>query len=109
MILAGDIGGTNCRLIACDDTGKPVAQRTSSSRDYARFSDVLTEFIQSTGHRFDVACFGLPGPVVGSCVKLTNLPWEVDAVELTAHTGVPRVLLLNDLAANAYGLETLRP
>lgn len=109
MILAGDIGGTNCRLIACDDSGKPVAQRTSSSRDYARFSDVLKEFIEQTGHRFDVACFGFPGPVLNNSVRLTNLPWEVDAVELSAQTGVPRILLLNDLAANAYGIETLRP
>jgi glucokinase len=109
MILAGDIGGTNCRLIASDLEGRPLAQHVYASRDHASFAEVLARFIEKTGHRFDIACFGLPGPVLGHHVRLTNLPWEVDAQQLTAETGIPQVLLLNDLAANAYGLETLKP
>jgi len=112
MIIAGDIGGTHCRLVACDDAGQVVAQKDYSSRAFPRFADVLKKFIADTGHvgsQFQVACFGLPGPVLAGRCRLTNLAWEVDAAELAAETGIGRVLLLNDLAANAYGIETLKP
>ena len=82
MILAGDVGGTNCRLVAADDEGRPLGLRVYSSREYPSFAEVLKHFIASTGHRFDVACFGLPGPVFEDRVRLTNLSWEVDAAEL---------------------------
>ena len=29
-----------------------------------------------------VACFGIAGPVLGDRVKVTHLPWEIDAREL---------------------------
>ena len=32
MIVAGDIGATNCRLAACEDDGRPVAQHIYPSK-----------------------------------------------------------------------------
>lgn len=110
MILAGDIGGTNCRLIACDNDGKTLSQATYSSKAFKSLTEVLLLFLQehdSLGKDIKVACFGLPGPVIQQHCRLTNLSWEVDGQELAALTRIPRVHLLNDLACNAYGLATL--
>ncbi len=108
MILAGDIGGTNCRLLACDAQGRALLQQVYPSRNFAGLADVVQEFMRYSGQRFAIACLGLPGPVLGDTCRLTNLPWEVNASELSRQTQIERVLLLNDLAANAYGLETLK-
>ncbi len=107
MFLAGDIGGTNCRLIACDSQGRLGAQQVFPSSAYTRFTDVVLEFIARTGQRYLAACFGLPGPVIDQCCKLTNLAWTVDGRDLAAETGIGSVLLVNDLQANAYGIEGL--
>jgi glucokinase len=108
MIVAGDIGGTYCRLAACADGGRVVAQKIYSSRDYRCLADTVLEFMAHTGYRFKIGCFGLPGAVIGQRCRLTNLAWEiVDAGELAVVTDIGRVILLNDVAANAYGIATL--
>ena len=40
-------------------------------------------------------------------MQVTNLAWPVDAATLGAALGLERVLLLNDLEANAWGLSAL--
>jgi glucokinase len=109
MILAGDVGGTHCRLVACDESGNLISQRVYSSRAYARLADILTDFIAQLEQKPTIGCFGLPGPVLKGCCRVTNLDWKIDAAELAAQTGIGRVYLLNDLAANAYGITTLKP
>jgi glucokinase len=42
-------------------------------------------------------------------VQVTNLPWVVDAAALQAELDFQHVSLLNDLEANAYGINTLLP
>jgi glucokinase len=58
--------------------------------------------------RIDAACFGVAGPVVGETVKVTNVPWFVDARQVAAAFGLMRVSLLNDLEALAHAVPTLR-
>jgi glucokinase len=48
------------------------------------------------------------GPVKDGAVQVTNLPWTVNAAALQASLKFQRVSLLNDLEANAYGIQTLR-
>ncbi|UCF66263.1 MAG: glucokinase, partial [Acidobacteriota bacterium] len=48
----------------------------------------------------------IPGPVIGSRVRTTNLPWEIDGNRLERSLGCP-VVLLNDLEAAAHGVLTL--
>jgi glucokinase len=54
-----------------------------------------------------LACFGVAGPVLGEQVKVTHLPWEIDAPALAARFGFARVGLLNDFAAAAHGIDLL--
>ena len=67
-VLAGDVGGTNCRLALCDVSGgrvEPVHENTYRSTDYGSLSDVVRTFLSSTGEHVRSACLGLPGPVRG--------------------------------------------
>jgi glucokinase len=47
--------------------------------------------------------------VVEGRARGTNLPWTIDARELAAALELPRVGLLNDLEAMAWGVAALRP
>ena len=115
MILAGDVGGTKCNLaLFAEQNGRlrAVFERRFASKDFPRFDDVVAEFIRQTGtycasDKIAAAGFGVAGPVIGTSVKTTNLPWIVDAESLAKEIGVARVVLLNDLAATAHSLAHL--
>jgi glucokinase len=113
MFLAGDIGGTktNLAIYAYDADGRLSATKTGSfpSKEHVALGDVIRKFFgnEITGIRH--ACFGVAGPVKNGVVKATNLPWIVDAAALQAELGFQNVSLLNDLEANAYGVNTLQP
>ncbi len=110
-VLAGDVGGTNTRLALCEVADNKVLRLTEEvepSNPHESLGSIVQRFV--TTHRADdvrAACFGLPGPVRGRQVRLTNLPWELDADQLERELGLRNVTFLNDLAANAYGLRTL--
>lgn len=116
MILAGDVGGTKCNLALFDERSlammEGAAQRFPSG-GYARFEDVVAEFVRSVaqpaGKKVTAAGFGVAGPVVDGVCVATNLPWQVDSRSLAVLLGLPRVALVNDLEANAYGIAALGP
>ncbi len=111
-VLAGDIGGTNCRLalVAVDDAGlRTTAERSYRSAAHGGLEEVVEAFLSATGVRPDRAAFGLAGPVLGRVMRTTNLPWTVDADALEARCGFASVELLNDLEAAAWGLGELAP
>ncbi len=55
------------------------------------------------------ACFGVAGPVIDNQCRTTNLPWIVDGAAIAKQFDIPKVRLLNDLEATAYGILLLRP
>ncbi len=57
----------------------------------------------------DAACFGVAGPIIDNRCRATNIPWEIDGQSLTTHIDTPKVRLLNDVEAMAYGVLVLRP
>jgi glucokinase len=59
--------------------------------------------------RLSAACFGVAGPVIENHSRTTNLPWVVDGSAIAKQFDIPRVQLLNDLEATAYGILWLRP
>src|SRR3989338_139830 len=105
MILAGDIGGTHTRL-ALFEKGKIVGEKKSfPSHRYSSLKDIVREFLGTK--KVSKACFGVAGPVYGGKAKITNLPWILEASSLAQELAIPYVHLLNDLEANAYGIEVL--
>jgi glucokinase len=107
VILAGDVGGTNCRLaLFPPGSTEPTRLEVHPSRDHAGLGELVAAFLG--GERVEAACFAVAGPVTdGRHVRATNLAWEVDAVPLAASLRLPSVRLLNDLEANALGIPSL--
>ena len=114
MILAGDIGGTKTLLALFEPNVRtPQFERRYDSHGQADFPSLLGQFLDDArgalGARPQVAraCFGIAGPVLGNRVKVTNLPWDIDARALERVFNISRVRLLNDFAAAAHGIEAL--
>ena len=109
-VLAGDIGGTKTRVGIFDVDGgvcRVVEERSYPSRDYRGLGEIVADFIGSDGSGCRAACFGIAGPVTGRRMHTTNLPWVVDADELQNRSGIPTVVLLNDLEATGWGVSTV--
>jgi glucokinase len=131
MILAGDIGGTKTTLALFDwkaERVDPVREQTFASADYKTLEEIIEEFLLPPAppkqDRDDAdepapepekppaiaaACFGIAGPVIENTSRTTNLPWVVDGAALSNRFDIPRVRLLNDLEATAYGMLVLKP
>ncbi len=107
MILAGDIGGTKTvlALFAKNNQGtlQCESEQTFASNDYPQFDDILSIFLKPDT-TIDAACLGIAGPIVDQRCQTTNLPWVIDAQELSAKLGISKVKLLNDLEAMAIGM-----
>ena len=117
MILAGDVGGTKVHLALYNfDDGKLKSLREQKfpAADFAQLEDVVERFLgDADGHPAEnvgdiaAACFGCPGPVRDGRIKLTNLPWTLDARLLRTTLRIEHIFLLNDLEANGYGIPEL--
>jgi glucokinase len=109
-VVAGDIGGTSARLALYDVSGQMprlAARRTYASRDHAGVEPVLAAFLAEVDTRPDAVALGMAGPVRDGACRTTNLPWVVSAESVAAATAVPRVQLLNDLEAAAWGIDAV--
>jgi glucokinase len=113
VILAGDIGGTKTLLAIFERDAVRFEQRYASG-EFADFASLLERFLADAnaalGRQAEItgACFGIAGPVVDERVRVTNLPWEIDARALEHRCGIARIRLINDFAAAAYGIDALR-
>lgn len=109
-ILAGDIGGTKTllQISTADNARTSLLQKSYRSTDYADLSTMLDEFLHEVGiSKIAAACFALAGPVNGRQVRLTNLPWQVDANAIAARFAIPEIKLINDFAAVGWGIALL--
>ena len=114
MFLAGDIGGTKTNLATYTyegGTDRLVATKVAAfpSKDHGTLAEIIRKFLGDGPSTIQQACFGVAGPVKGGKVQVTNLPWIVDAAALQTELGINQISLLNDLEANAYGINTLLP
>lgn len=113
MILAGDIGGTKTLLGLFESAParpREVVVRSFPTLDYRDLPSMIAGFfaLQPVAQpRIECACFGVAGPVLGHQAELTNVPWRVDALEVSRAFSIPHVSLLNDLQAMAYGVPLL--
>ncbi|MDB6123514.1 MAG: glucokinase [Pedosphaera sp.] len=113
MILAGDIGGTkvNLGLYKLEGTRVQLVKAdTYPSRKYLQLQHIITDFLLGAGSvKIARACLGVAGPVRNGGARLTNLPWRIEALEMTEELKLGPLSLINDLEANAYGLAQLSP
>jgi glucokinase len=111
MILAGDVGGTKVHLALYEFAqGKLTHVRDEKypAQEHGGLEEIVTKFLEESQHpEVTAACFGVPGPVRGGRLKLTNLPWTLDSRELSIALEIEHLFLINDLEANGYGIPEL--
>lgn len=113
LLLAGDIGGTKTILrlveVATDLNFKTIHEEKYSSSQYPDLVPIVQQFLKTIPGFFPkVACFAIAGAVMNNTSKLTNLNWFLDSQRLELELGIPQVSLINDFAANCYGVLGLK-
>ena len=112
MILAGDIGGTKSDLglfEVADGELRLVRSARYRSLEFPGLAAMIEAFLAAgpATRPIEIACFGIPGPVIDNRASTLNLAWVVDGAAVAAEARVPRVVLVNDLVATAEGLPLL--
>ena len=110
MILAGDVGGTKTLLglfRRVDGYLKTIREDSLASAAYPSLVAMVTEFLARGRQTVHACAVGVAGPVVDGRSQVVNLAWPVDAARLARTLTLPRVALLNDLEATAWGIPEL--
>ena len=117
FLLAGDIGGTKTilRLVEVTEvtltekTFKTVKEAQYISASFPDLVPMVREFLAQDRYlKPELACFAIAGPVVNNTCNLTNLSWVLDAQRLEIELDIPKISLLNDFAANSFGILGLK-
>jgi glucokinase len=115
FLLAGDIGGTKTILRLVEVTEVTLTEKslqTAREAQYisANFPDLVPIVRQFLGEfpTPEIACLAIAGPVVDNTSNLTNLSWVLDAGRLETELGINKVDLINDFAANSFGILGLK-
>jgi glucokinase len=110
-ILAADIGGTHSRIYLAEVTPQGLCdlhQASYFNRDFLDFTAVMQQFLSATNcQQINAACFAVAGPVIEQSVHMTNLPWQLNATALAAQFNINQVQIINDFAAQVFGLDQL--
>ena len=120
MIIAGDVGGTKTLLSFYKFSEENPNSRKNTISDleivhtekyesikYNSLEEIVEEFITTYSLHCEVACFGVPGPVIEGVVKATNLPWKISENNLETVNKIRKVKLVNDLQAVAVAIPYL--
>ncbi len=105
-LLAGDIGGTKTHLALCE-SGKKIKEKKYPSQDFKTLEEIVKDFLSDVKAPIGKACFGIAGPIKDQKVIATNIPWVIESTRLQKELSIEKVVLINDLEANAYGIKTL--
>lgn len=113
FLLAGDIGGTHSRLICAEisDSGRHIlAEKNYLSAEHSGLVEIIDIFLSAHDitTAIDAACFAVAGPVEFGIASVTNLPWIISEQELSKQLHTPRVKLINDFVAAAYGISEIK-
>ncbi len=110
-ILAGDIGGTKTELAIFDveQPAFPLFRARFLNREQDGFIPMLLNYMHELDIPIKAACFAVAGVVRDGRTRLSNLGWELDESEIRFALRINQVTLINDLAANAYGMLNLPP
>ena len=108
--IVADIGGTNGRFAIVRD-GRIGERREYRNAEFADLASLIKRYLEDAGSADDdveAACLAVAAPVSENGeAKFTNAPWKVSANELQRTMKLARVAVINDFAAQAYGLDAL--
>ena len=102
-----EVGGTNTRCALGDGRLRDICLFVNS--DYADLVAVLTNYYSKLeGAKLEYALIAVAAPAEGTNVHLTNLEWTVDSEQLKQQFGLKKVTLVNDFAALACAIPSLK-
>ena len=107
--LAIDVGGTKTEIGFFErvEEIKFIQQKRYQSKNYDSLEEIIDEFIKENDLKIEKMGIGIAGPVVEGICHTTNLPWIVDRHKIINYFRLKDCFLVNDLVANAYGIELL--
>lgn len=111
MNLLGDIGGTNTRFLL-EENDRAIHEALYPSRDFSEPLAVIDKFLAEIGHtrsQLDAVLLAVAGPVLGDKITLTNVGWSFSQSDTQRQLGGAALGLMNDNAAVAMALPTLKP
>lgn len=105
LVLIADVGGSNARFGVSRGSGDVCEVRSYQAARFASFAEAMCSYLGEADligdpRRIREARIAAAGPVQCGRVSLTNLPWQIEAAEISANFGVP-TRLYNDLEAVA--------
>ena len=108
-LLAVDLGGTNVRFRLLGDDVPRTAVHVIEASTVTSFEHAVEQWRSRTGMLDVLDAIGVAaaGPVADGTVRITNLDWTLDAHEIEDTCRARRCLLVNDVAAIAWGLPML--
>nr|WP_216595601.1 glucokinase [Myxosarcina sp. GI1] len=117
LLIAGDIGGTKTilRLVEVTEVTqteksfKTVKEAQYVSASFVDLVPMVKQFLATGNYSTpQAACFAIAGPVINNTSNLTNISWVLDSQRLSTELGIKEVSLINDFAANSFGILGLK-
>ena len=116
LILAGDIGGTNCSLGIFGIKNRPelIVSFHFKSRQlkdlYGPINLVLEYAKRRFGIKIEKCCLGIAGILSAKkdYVHLTNANLDLSMKSLSNRTALKKIILMNDFEAAGYGVNVLK-
>lgn len=106
--LLADVGGTNIRLALQDGDNKIGPVTTLNVADFESLELAIRCYLENMRECGVLhAAIGLPNPVLGDHVKLTNYNWAFSIEQMRRNLGWQTLLVLNDFTALALALPHL--
>ena len=110
-LLVADIGGTNARFALADPhAASPLLVASVREFPVAAFpslAEAAAHYLDQVGTRARRGVFAVAGRIDGDQARITNHPWVISRSRTAQMLGFDQVHLLNDFAAQAYGLLTV--
>ena len=93
---------------------RSIRKQKYDSASFHCFSNMLAGFLEPD-EQIDIACFAIAGPVQTGghqdsglqTANVTNLPWEMNNLNIQEVFNIPQVKFINDFQAMGYAIEHL--
>jgi len=108
MRLIADIGATNARFALLDEDGTIREPHTLPVAAFPTPAEAVRRYLSERGAVVREAALAVAAPVDEDPVRFLNSPWILRRRELQEALGLSRLLLLNDLQAQALAVAALQ-
>ena len=108
--LLADVGGTHMRFGWTREPGDDIAALGAvDCADFERIEDAIAVGIGRASPAPASFAMAVAAPVAADTVRLTNLGWTFSVTAMQHSLGLERLVVLNDFAALALAIPSLRP